>query len=317
VEETLVVVLKVKDIMTTDVITINPNENIEYAARVMSRFGISSLIAQSDERNLGILTERDVLIRVIASSRNPQKATVGEVMTNNLISTYPNTTIKKASKIMLKNRIKKLAVLDPEDNKKVIGIISMTDIANHQPLIMQEYSRLKAKDRMPKKVKTLIGMDEGQHLEFKAGLRYNSRRNCLDSDLEFNCLKTICAFLNAEGGDLLIGVADDKRVVGIESEYVFFKMNRDKFQDHLINQISHKLGDTCHKNIKFSFHVLYNKEICRIHIRPSLVPVFLQHNGKQAFYVRTGNGSRAFQISDATRYMVERWPDIMNIASFF
>lgn len=309
--------LKVKDIMTSDVITVDPYETVEYAARVMSRFGISSLIVQSDERILGIITERDVLIRVVASSRNPQNVIVSEIMTNNLISANPNTTIKEASRIMLQNRIKKLTVLDPEDDKRVIGIISLTDIAKHQPLIMQEYSRLKAKDRMPKDVRTLIRMDEGLHLEFKASLRYNSRRNCLDSDLEFNSLKTICAFLNAEGGDLLIGVADNKRVVGIEKEYAFFKMNRDKFQDYLINQISHKLGNVCHKNIKFSFHKLFSKEICRIYIRPSLVPVFLHHNGKQAFYVRTGNASRAFQISDAARYMVERWPEIMSVESCF
>ena len=69
-------VLKVKDIMTTDVITVNPYESIEYAARLMSRFSISSLIVQSDERILGILTEKDVLIRVVASSRNPQSVTV-------------------------------------------------------------------------------------------------------------------------------------------------------------------------------------------------------------------------------------------------
>jgi CBS domain-containing protein len=301
--------------MTTEVITVSPYESIEYAARIMSRFSISSLIVQNDERILGILTERDVLIRVVASSRNPQNVTVGEVMTNNLISANPNTTIKEASRIMLNNRIKKLTVLDPANEGKVIGIISMTDIANHQPLIMQEYSRLKVKDRMPKDVRTLIRKDEGLHLEFKAGLRYNIHRNCLDSDLEFNCLKTICAFLNAEGGDLLIGVSDNKRVVGIETEYAFFKSNRDRFQDYLINQISHKIGDICHKNIKFNFHKIYGKEICRIHIKPSLVPVFLHHNGKQAFYVRTGNGSRSFQISDAARYMVEHWPEIMNVES--
>jgi CBS domain-containing protein len=297
--------------MTSDVVTVDPSETVENAARVMTRFGISSLIVQSEEGILGIITERDVLTRVVASGRDPQIVTVGEVMTSALISVSPETPLLEAGRIMLKNRIKKLPVVDSIGQDRVIGILSLTDVANHQPEVMREYMVEKNREQEALAVEQLINMDEGQRLEFKASLRYNNIRGCVDQELEYNCLKTICAFLNADGGDLLIGVSDDNWVVGLEQDYVTLpKKNRDGFENHLINQVSNKIGDVFLDKIKFTFHVLYGKELCRVHVMPSREPAFLQEKNKQYFYVRTGNNSRPFKIADATKYLMERMNDI-------
>jgi CBS domain-containing protein len=297
--------------MTSDVVTIDPSETVENAARVMTRFGISSLIVQGGEGILGIVTERDVLTRVVASGRDPKRVTVGEVMTSALISVSPDTPILEAGRIMLKNRIKKLPVVDSIGQDRVIGILSLTDVANHQPEVMREYMAEKNREQEALAVEQLINMDEGQRLEFKASLRYNNVRGCVDQELEYNCLKTICAFLNADGGDLLIGVSDDNWVVGLETDYVTLpKKNRDGFENHLVNQVSNKIGDVFLDKIKFTFHVLYGKEMCRVHVLPSREPAFLHEKNKQYFYVRTGNNSRPFKIADATKYLIERMNDI-------
>jgi CBS domain-containing protein len=297
--------------MTSDVVTIDPSDTVENAARVMTRFGISSLIVQGGEGILGIVTERDVLTRVVASGRDPKRVTVGEVMTSALISVSPDTPILEAGRIMLKNRIKKLPVVDSIGQDRVIGILSLTDVANHQPEVMREYMAEKNREQEALAVEQLINMDEGQRLEFKASLRYNNVRGCVDQELEYNCLKTICAFLNADGGDLLIGVSDDNWVVGLETDYVTLpKKNRDGFENHLVNQVSNKIGDVFLDKIKFTFHVLYGKEMCRVHVLPSREPAFLHEKNKQYFYVRTGNNSRPFKIADATKYLIERMNDI-------
>ncbi|MCW4050016.1 MAG: CBS domain-containing protein [Candidatus Bathyarchaeota archaeon] len=304
--------LKVRDVMTRDVVMVHPDETIEDAARLMTRYGISSLIVKDESGVMGILTERDVLTRVVASSRDPRSVSVSAIMTRSLISTEPDTTLLDAGRVMVENKIKKLPVIDIDEGD-VIGILSLTDVAIHQPDIIKEYKKAESRDRTKLHVHELIKMDEGGHLEFKASLRYNNRRHCLDPDLEYNCLKTLCAFLNAEGGDLLIGVADNKRVVGLSTDYdTFTKKNRDGFENYLINQISYKIGNLHLKNIKISFHSLYGREICRINVKPSKEPAFLNHRGKQTFYVRTGNGSRPFKIAEAAKYMVEHWPEVMN-----
>ncbi len=303
--------LVVNEVMTSDVVTIDPSETVENAARVMTRFGISSLIVQSEEGILGIITERDVLTRVVASGRDPQRVTVGDVMTSALISVSPDTPLLEAGQIMLKNRIKKLPVVDSIGQDRVIGILSLTDVANHQPEVMREYMAVKNREQETLAVEQLLNMDEGQRLEFKASLRYNNVRGCVDQELEYNCLKAICAFLNADGGDLLIGVSDDNWVVGLEPDYVTLpKKNRDGFENHLINQVSNKIGDVFLDKIKISFHTMYGKELCRVHVLPSREPAFLHEKNKQYFYVRTGNNSRPFNIADATKYLMERMNDI-------
>ncbi len=299
----------VKDVMTREIIAIPPDETIESAAVTMTRYGISSLIIRGERSVLGILTERDVLTRVVACGEDPREIKVGDVMTSQLISVNPNTSVDEASELMLKNRIKKLPIIDNMKPDRVLGIVSLTDVALVKPQLIKEFKKLESEE---KEIHILVQQDESQYLEFKASLRFNSRQGCLDSDLEFNCLKTICAFLNAEGGNLLIGVNDRNRVVGLKHDYkTFNKNNRDAFENYLVNQISQKIGNIFLQYIRTTFPKVYGKEICRVNVLPSQEPAFLFNNGRQHFYVRAGNGSRPFNIRDSAHYMIEKWPELM------
>lgn len=299
----------VKEVMTREIIAIPPDETIESAAVTMTHYGISCLIIKGETSVQGILTERDVLTRVVAQGEDPKKLKVGDVMTSELISVKPETSIDEASKLMLKNRIKKLPIMDPDQPERVLGILSLTDIALVKPQLIKEIKKLETEE---KDIQRLVREPESQHLELKASLRYNSRQHCLDPDLEFNCLKTVCAFLNSEGGDLLIGVNDRNRVVGIKHDYkTFNKNNSDAFENYLVNQISRKIGNIHLKYITVTFPKPFGKEICRVNVQPSQEPAFLYHKSRQYFYVRAGNGSRPFNISESARYMIEKWPDVM------
>jgi CBS domain-containing protein len=298
--------LLVQDVMTRDVVIISPEDTVENAARAMTNFGISSLIAQSQIGVSGILTERDILTRVVASGRNSKEVLVRDVMTTPIIATKPNVTIETAVRIMIEHRIKKLPVVSKDDDSKIVGILSMTDVASLKPDARKESSP--RDEKKPIDIEALVKSDEGQHLEFKSSLRYCVLRNEVHPELEFNCLKTICAFLNASGGDLIIGVSDSNVVVGIEADYMAIKKrNRDGFQNYLINQIANKIGNIHLRHIEFLFLKIQGREICQVHVEPSHEPAFLNHKGKQLFFVRTGNGSRPFNISEAIKYLITRW----------
>jgi CBS domain-containing protein len=299
----------VKDVMTREIIAIPPDETIESAAITMTHYGISSLIIRGETSVLGILTERDVLTRVVAQGEDPKNINVKDVMTSELISVKPETSIDEASELMLKNRIKKLPIMDTDQPNRVLGILSLTDIALVKPQLIKDIKKLESEE---KDIQRLVREPESQYLELKASLRYNSRQHCLDPDLEFNCLKTVCAFLNSDGGDLLIGVNDRNRVVGLKHDYrTFNKNNRDAFENYLVNQISHKIGNIHLQFITVTFPKPFGKEICRVNVKSSQEPAFLYHKGRQYFYVRAGNGSRPFNISESARYMIEKWPDVM------
>jgi hypothetical protein len=181
-------------------------------------------------------------------------------MTTPIIATKPNVTIETAVRIMIEHRIKKLPVASKDDDSKIVGILSMTDVASLKPDARKE--RAPRDEKKPFDIRVLVKSDEGQHLEFKSSLRYCVIRHEIHPELEFNCLKTICAFLNASGGDLFIGVSDSNVVVGIEADYMAIKKrNRDGFQNYLINQIANKIGNIYLKHIGILFHKIQGKDV--------------------------------------------------------
>ena len=300
----------VKDLMKTRIITVSPDLPIEDAAREMERYGISCLLVDEASSVLGVITERDLLTRVIASGRDPKGLRVREIMTTRIITVSPYASLDDACNLMIANKIKKLPVVDPLLPGEVQGIISLTDIAGQKPQVITLYTE---SSKQPH-VKELLRREEGMHLEFKSSLRFDSIQRRLEPKLEFNCLKTICAFMNAEGGELLIGINDRGRAVGLMDDYrTFSKSNRDAFENYLTTQISNKIGDRYLSNIRVYFPNPYGREICRVNVSPSNEPAFLQHKGRQFFFVRTCNASRPFNISDSTKYIMNRWPDVGSI----
>lgn len=143
-------------------------------------------------------------------------------------------------------------------------------------------------DSSPKHVKNLISQGENEQLEFKSSLRINIHTKKPDKKIEHTILKTITAFLNTDGGTLLIGVADDGNIIGIAHDG--FK-NNDKFYQHYTNLVQNHIGNEYLPLIKSKLIQVHNTTILKVDCRQSNKAVFLNSGNEQYFYVRIGPAS--------------------------
>ena len=126
--------LKVDAVMTVEVITIDEKATVKEAADIMDKNEISCLIASRKGRAIGIITERDLLKRVIVEAKNPEKTKVKAVMSTPLEVVASGTDLEDAIKMMFQKKIKKMPVVEKEN---IIGLVSLTDIARCQPAIIK------------------------------------------------------------------------------------------------------------------------------------------------------------------------------------
>jgi CBS domain-containing protein len=145
--------LKVEDVMTTEVITIDENASVKEAADIMDQNEISCLIAVRKGQAIGIITERDLLKRVIVETRNAKKTRVEEVMSSPLEVVAFGTDLEKAVRLMFEKKIKKLPVVN---NNGLVGLVSLTDIARFQPTIITLLKSIAAAQEVPKSMKKVL-----------------------------------------------------------------------------------------------------------------------------------------------------------------
>jgi len=145
--------LKVDDVMTMDVITIDENASVKEAADIMNQQGISCLIAVRKGKAIGIITERDLLKRVIVETKNAKKTKVREVMSSPLEVVAPGTNLESALRLMFEKRIKKIAVVE---KKRLLGLVSLTDIARCHPTIVNMLKVFAAAQNTPKSMKKVL-----------------------------------------------------------------------------------------------------------------------------------------------------------------
>jgi hypothetical protein len=144
-------------------------------------------------------------------------------------------------------------------------------------------------------------------LEFKSSLRYNIRANKVDRDIENSVLKTIVAFCNTKGGELLIGVTDDKSIVGIEHDGF---PNEDKFQLHLRNLVMDRIVPSVAEFVEFSMVTIDGNTICHVTCKQSKrQEIWLKpdKNAPELFYVRIGPSSTELQPRQAFAYIREHF----------
>lgn len=147
------VTLKVEDVMVKEVITIDENSTVKEAADIMNKFEIGCLIAVRKGKAMGILTERDLLKRVVAEGKDANRTKVKDIMTSPLVVAEPTMDLGEAVKLMFQMKIKKLPVVD---GKKLVGLVSLTDIARFQPQMISILKQLAARQAAPKSMKKVI-----------------------------------------------------------------------------------------------------------------------------------------------------------------
>jgi CBS domain-containing protein len=145
--------LKVEDVMVKEVITIDENSTVKEAAEIMNKFEIGCLIAIRKRKAMGIITERDLLKRVVAEAKDANKTKVKDVMSSPLVVVEPGMDLEEAVRLMFQMKIKKLPVVD---GKRLVGLVSLTDIARFQPQVIKILKQLAMRQAAPKSMKKVI-----------------------------------------------------------------------------------------------------------------------------------------------------------------
>lgn len=143
----------VEDVMVKEVITISQDATVKDAAEIMNKFEIGCLIVVREGKAVGILTERDMLKRVVAETKQATKTKVKDVMTSPLVVAEPAMDLGAAVRLMFQMKIKKLPVVD---GKRLVGLVSLTDIARFQPEMIAILKQLAARQAAPKSMQKVI-----------------------------------------------------------------------------------------------------------------------------------------------------------------
>ncbi len=118
--------MKLSDIMTRDVRSIDRTKTVEEAARMMKELDVGSIPVTDKGRIVGIITDRDVVLRNVADGRTPENTRIDEVMSKTVITATPEMDVHRAADLMAQNQIRRLPVLE---NNRMIGIVSIGDLA--------------------------------------------------------------------------------------------------------------------------------------------------------------------------------------------
>lgn len=160
-----------------------------------------------------------------------------------------------------------------------------------------------------KDIAAIIQLGEGPLLEFKSTFRWDIEQSRTNRQLEAVVLKSLAGFLNSSlGGTLLIGVADDGDIIGLENDFqTLKKQNEDGFEQAIMTAIAANFGADLCSHVSILFHVIGNQTICRLIVSPSARPVFVNQGNIPKLYVRTGGATRDLNIQEALEFAPIRW----------
>ena len=132
--------MKVRELMTAPAIRISQDETVEVAARTLTHYNIGVLpVCGSDGRVCGLVTDRDLVTRCLASGRKPGQTKVKEVMSGNVVSAQPDMDVAVAAHLMGRRQVRRLPVME---NGKLFGMISLGDIAHQEDSCMDAVDAL-------------------------------------------------------------------------------------------------------------------------------------------------------------------------------
>ena len=154
---------------------------------------------------------------------------------------------------------------------------------------------------------------ESQAVEYKSTARWNIRAEMADKKMEHIIVKTVCGFLNAEGGTLLIGVDDDSSAVGLGLDYALMgsKGDRDGYELWLRQHLDNALSMQTAGVVRISFDDLDGEDVCIVSVGASGRPVFskpVEGSGDHTeFWVRIGNATKQLHGDDMVNYQSDHW----------
>jgi CBS domain-containing protein len=119
--------MKIRDVMTPDAVAAHPGTTLMAAAEMMRMLNVGSLPIVEDERIVGIVTDRDIVVRGLALGFDPRAATVADVMTRNVVTCSVEDDVDEVARQMRDLQVRRLLVVD--ERERLIGIVSLGDLA--------------------------------------------------------------------------------------------------------------------------------------------------------------------------------------------
>jgi hypothetical protein len=158
-----------------------------------------------------------------------------------------------------------------------------------------------------KSIKEIIEYGESAILEFKSTFQWDIVKKEKNKALRKSVLKTVAAFLNTDGGTLVIGVEDNGHVCGLQHDFKLVENSGDKFLNLLNSLIVDNIGAEYAGLIKTRFEAVNGDQVCIVDIDRGLIPAFLEIEGKKEFYVRMNNTSRSLDPEETVKYITQNW----------
>ncbi len=118
--------MKIKDIMSTDIAALNPEDSIEKAAQLMKEYDVGSLPVLNRQKVVGIVTDRDIALRSAAQGATSSRQSVGEIMSSNPTVGNPEMDVHEAVSIMSQKQIRRLPIVQ---NDRLVGMVALGDIS--------------------------------------------------------------------------------------------------------------------------------------------------------------------------------------------
>src|ERR1041385_6676915 len=119
----------IRDVMTSDPSTVERNASIVDAARVMKQTDAGVVPVTENGRLTGMVTDRDIAIRVVAEGKDPQSTTVREVASTDLVTVDPQQDLDEALRLMAKHQVRRLPVV--EEDGRLVGVVAQADVARY------------------------------------------------------------------------------------------------------------------------------------------------------------------------------------------
>jgi hypothetical protein len=187
----------------------------------------------------------------------------------------------------------------------LMGSISLISLIAYK---RRNYLIFQLRNELDKSLKALIEHGEDDNLEFKSSFRYDYRQQKPNKALESVIIKTLAGFMNTQGGSLLIGVDDSGDILGLEPDYnTLNRKDSDGYTQLIMSTIADKIGTPACRLVRILFHRNGEKEVCRIIIMPSPLPVYVNESNQSHFYVRTGSGTREMDVQEAITFIKTKW----------
>ena len=181
-------------------------------------------------------------------------------------------------------------------------------------VIRDGFSRLWGEQEGPVRLTAAeaIKLGESQTAEFKTTMRWNVKAQKLDKGLEHVVVKTVCGFLNAEGGTLYIGVTDDGEAVGLGDDMATLaaRGSRDGYELHVRQCLDAGLSSPTAGVVAIGFEQVDGFDVCVVTVAASGRPVFAKSPGSPLaaeFWVRVGNATKQMHGDDMMTYQAEHW----------